>query len=143
MISHPLKLRIWDTEAAIYLEETVMWSVAGVPQDMMPGQPPFVPFLMVALLSPATKYVVEQYTGLKDRDGREIYEGDIVRWLNTHNRVIGFGEHTVSTGDEYCSGIAWGWHMGGSALNNSIDLTLAEHLEVIGNIHEHPNLLNT
>ena len=71
---------------------------------------------------------VGQFTGLKDKNGKEIFEGDIYRYDNPDSI------NEVS----YCAG-------GGFA---GFDLTPAIHngnrlldVEVIGNIHDNPELL--
>lgn len=67
---------------------------------------------------------IMQFTGLKDNNGREIYEGDI---LNIFMDGIPF--HVVK--HEALDGGYYGWNV------NDVWIT-----EVIGNIHENPELLN-
>ncbi len=70
---------------------------------------------------------VLQYTGLKDKNGKEIYEGDIIRSYEKVTTIIwlesegGFYARTL-TGECF------------KYYHNSI-------IEIIGNIYENPNLL--
>ena len=74
---------------------------------------------------------VEQYTGLKDKNGKEIFIGDIV---SKHNGDI-IGEIIQKPSGEYC--IAWiGIYAGSSILYDELSMC-----EVVGNIHENVNLL--
>lgn len=80
------------------------------------------------------KIIIMQYTGLKDRNGREIYEGDILKYQHS----IDAKEYVcaVTYNPEFCS--FW--------LKSSNDSGFAflghqQVIEIIGNIYEHPNLL--
>jgi len=76
-----------------------------------------------------TPHALMQYTGLKDKNGVEIYEGDICK-----------GFYAASNAGEYQNQIIWDEHEAGFTFANS-PLWTWESLEVIGNIHENPELL--
>jgi hypothetical protein len=67
-------------------------------------------------------FVFMQYTGLQDRDGKEIYEGDIVRLESPTPMAIEFNKGSFRAGHIY----------GGEE---------AYRMEIIGNIYENPELL--
>ena len=80
------------------------------------------------------EYEVMQYTGLKDKNGKEIYEGDIIRHTNDEADHTPYEVPPVSPENwEELLSIGDGeWDEGGNQYSN---------IEVIGNIYQNPELL--
>lgn len=89
---------------------------------------------------PASDFILMQSTGLRDKNGVEIYEGDIVKYkygVNTFTEVIAYDKDFAGFGlvddDGYDSTV---FTFG--ELAEDIDFS---SLEVVGNIYENPELL--
>ena len=86
---------------------------------------------------PLDKFPIMQYTGLKDKNGNEIYEGDILKvpdlyetpentYPTYHNELVGF---------EQCA-----FTLGGQPLTYDAEY-VSDECEVIGNRWSNPELL--
>lgn len=78
---------------------------------------------------PAIDSFLMQSTGLKDKNGVEIFEGDVVEWLG-HRGIVEFVLNNQQT-----------MIIGASGYITDLDYSTDFNTEVIGNIHENPKIL--
>lgn len=87
------------------------------------------------------KQIYLEYTGLKDSNGKEIYEGDIIKTL-MHIGIVRYEEQAA----QY-----WiTWKVGNTHRYMPFAVTYGSeshyhcgNMEIIGNIHENPGLLDS
>lgn len=71
---------------------------------------------------------IGQFTGLLDKNGKEIYEGDIIEWMDSDFEIR---RDIVK------------WMNGGlCACNSQYTIGSYSQIEMIGNIHDNPELIN-
>ena len=110
-----LKFRAWDGKKMIY--------------DVIPASEASIVELFEYEHQVTEVEAVEQFTGLKDKNGKEIYKGDIVEydWYVRNDKSYRVKEKVVF--DDM------GARLGNDRIRN------CSNVEVIGNVHENADLL--
>lgn len=98
------------------------------------GEEYFVPSYWI----PVEKETIGQYTGLKDKNGKEIYEGDIIQYTSEVMTKKAWNCEIERIGATFAVRTGEKSYMDGSYLNV---LARDKKCEVIGNILQNPELL--
>ena len=120
-MSRVIKFRAWDKVDRVYLGSAHPAFTSSISFEDCRGK---------MITKAKNKAIIfEQYTGLKDKNGKEIYEGDIVRYADDYE------ENAEVVFDD--GGFQVEWPINIERLEGDITCMM----EVIGNIHENKELL--
>jgi len=132
-----LKFRVWDKGFSKYVHKDTLGKI----RVAMNGEVFFEDDGNWKSDLPDPWFILEQFTGLQDSKGKDIYEGDIII---TNNRLMDV-ECDLYPANEVCEEIVYNQHDCAFCRSNQWVLSLA-HLSkypstIIGNINQNPEIL--
>jgi len=116
-MNREIKFRAWDVESPCMItwdEIQNQWDIEGYTQSIFKND----------------HYICMQFTGLKDKNGIEIFEGDVLKLSNGElGEVTYFSNRCFYFISKFRASVLW-------------ELFNFYNIEVIGNIFDNPDLIN-
>ena len=120
-------------EGYIVKRPTGEWQIERRCDNPPDGDPMWKKVLITYEVKPDT---ICQYTGLKDKNGKKIWENDVV-FVTDEDGCSGRVDTCIGE-IEFYEGL---WYINGRVQNGLYDIDKCFHIEVIGNIFDNPELL--
>lgn len=127
-MNREIKFRVWDKTRWLYQDEFIITD--GECNELVMGG-----------WKSRNDLLIQQYTGLKDKNGVEIFEGDIIINHISYDKSLG-GQYETPVGVvKWISQKDKMDYSGWCAYPADLPWGEEKHTEVIGNIYENPELL--
>ena len=122
-MTRSIKFRVWDRKNRSF----------KLPSDERVEGTMFV-LSKEGILFSSVNFVFQQFTGLLDKNGKEIYEGDIIQEFpdSTYKSIVNWSK----------DGLWYGLSLDSNSFGMGNELYLYPKCQVIGNIFENPSLLS-
>ena len=134
-MTRQIKFRVWDVKNKKFLPESY-FAILGNGKLIVTLSGYYNDFTNTN----QDDYVIQQYTGLTDKNGNLIFEGDIVQY--NQNSSYDNMDFIAKWSDDKL-GFIFQSNSGEQLVNQTPHLNRFKHLEVVGNIFENPELLKT
>lgn len=144
MNNREIKFRVWDKSYKQFLNENCLYIKCN--GKSFCGEPGLTGYTTnLYSIQNSDSYVVQQFTGLYDKNGKEIYEGDILEY----NKFLGFKNDSsvfsasysqvIFNNGSFCADkIIYGVIGSGNLSNSCCHFW---RFKITGNIFENPELL--
>lgn len=130
-----IKFRAWDKKLKKMFEFELEWSKYVNHEEIQCLTPVGVGNPNVENIEKPSDLML--YTGLKDKNGKEIYEADIIKYPQDSAYPNKFDYMVIEWENDYdgFGGLNCGFRMGG-------DYATQKNTEIVGNIFENPELIH-
>ena len=128
-MNREIKFRAWDGEQKCFRNDEFLISTTNGGKIQIVGVSIDMDTVRIN-----EDIILMQFTGLLDKNGKEIYEGDVLKTLRFRNVVTNHVETILFLDGSFCT-----------QTNDDVTVPISYHkekeIEIIGNVFENPELL--